>query len=417
LGWWAYLIESTPIVSGYTQAMSVGEYSRWPIGWPTNLFLSLVVALVLLALVRSRRDPEQLAVAAMVAGMLFLAAKAAFVRADFNHLELAVPTLLVAGPFVASTVPHRALKIFVALQSLAVAWVLYDSGLPPNTPQPVATVRANVIDVPRAVLSGELTRARLDEKYWEAMEAMRGASAIPDDLRGTVDVYPYMIVDVLAASGKWTPRPVIQSYTAYTRELAERNAEHLRGRDAADTVFVRVTPIDNRLAALDDGHSWRVLLERYRLEDTSNDWLRLERRRTPRTLPVGREGAIEAELGETIGLPETPSGWLASFEVSPTALGRAANLVWRAPQVDITVRTHDNPTGFVHRFVPGVAEAEFILSPYVAAGEDMIALFDDPDALLESHEVTSISLQVSGTGDADFWSDHFTLRLRPIDLG
>lgn len=93
----------------------------------------------------------------------------------------------------------------------------------------------------------------------------------------------------------------------------------------------------------------------------------------------------------------TKSGWLASFEVSPTALGRAANLLWRAPPVEITVRTHDNPAGVVHRFMPDVAEAEFILSPYV--GEDMIALFDDPDALLESHGVTSISVQVSGTRD------------------
>src|SRR6202040_4372562 len=64
-------------------------------------------------------------------------------------------------------------------------------------------------------------------------------------------------------NNEWNPRPIIQSYSAYTPALVRLNEQHLRGPDAPEWVLFDLQSIDGRLPSLDDGLSWPALLDNY----------------------------------------------------------------------------------------------------------------------------------------------------------
>jgi len=53
----------------------------------------------------------------------------------------------------------------------------------------------------------------------------------------SVDIYPWDYSYIAANNLKWQPRPVIQSYAAYTRELEQMNANHLESKKAPDFIL------------------------------------------------------------------------------------------------------------------------------------------------------------------------------------
>lgn len=109
-----------------------------------------------------------------------------------------------------------------------------------------------------------------------ALAKIRAQHALP--LReGTADIYSHEQSDLIASGNRWNPRPVLQSYSAYTPALAWANRDHLQGPAAPDTIFFRAETIDGRLPALDDGPSWFALLEHYRPENLQGGFLSLRK--------------------------------------------------------------------------------------------------------------------------------------------
>ena len=69
---------------------------------------------------------------------------------------------------------------------------------------------------------------------------------------------------VLAMGLHYDPRPVFQSYSAYTPELARRNEAHFANANAPRFVILKMQPIDGRLPMQEDGLALTMLLRRYR---------------------------------------------------------------------------------------------------------------------------------------------------------
>src|SRR5262249_27080068 len=62
----------------------------------------------------------------------------------------------------------------------------------------------------------------------------------------------------------YRPRPVFQSYSTYTTELLEANADALAQAAGPDFLVIRLEPIDQRIAMLEDALAWQEVLYRYR---------------------------------------------------------------------------------------------------------------------------------------------------------
>jgi hypothetical protein len=209
-------------------------------------------------------------------------------------------------------------------------------------------------------------RARHDA----AMADIRSLHPLPP-LRGTVDVYSHDQAALFAHGLEWSPRPVFQSYSAYTRGLAELNRRHLEGADAPGHLLVRVQPIDSRFPALEDGASWLPMLERYALRGDEG-FVILERQPAPARATLG---ALPAWRGKGWReLPEAGVLQLAAITVEdgPRSLDEAFK---RPTAYDIQVRTAGDGLVREYRFLRSAGEAPFVISPLVETSGEFADLF------------------------------------------
>jgi hypothetical protein len=370
---------------------------------------------MLVAAVLTARDPDALALTAMAALTLFLAFKASFVRAD-GHMQSSALTILTVGLVLLGGRSIRSMRLR-ALTTLAVVSAALACWLCAPLDNPITDTGARTVGLARHVLRGDAWSSALRRRYAEAMASIQDQASLPR-AKGPADLYTSTLNLLFAQGAQWDPRPVIQSYSAYTPELARMNARHLTGPDAPRTVFFQVGPIDGRLPALEDGASWVPLLENYDVRPEPSGYLVLQHRPSPRSVVVGGVTQfLNGRIGRRVGLvePEPGTEWLANVDLQPTFLGRIRNLVWKGPQLRIEVRTADGAT-FVHRFIPAMARSDFVLSPYVGDTEGFRSLFPGQPATSNGRTVTSIRVLADSSSARRFWSEDFTLRLRSVQV-
>ncbi len=411
-----YLLDGE-IIKGYTSAM------EWDLGVAfagINLqlmeaVLLYVVAVALLtSIVRAARGTRtRIYLLLALAAVLTVVAKAAVVRHGGVHsifpwvllcvLALAVPdaklprmarmVFVVACVLTIASAPiyngdgRSISRIVFAARDHAVAqgldwqalkrspayWRSYVLSAPGtflgSLPSPLAGLAERIDNLTRWAEVAASRGASLREAEAKAHQAILAACPIRT-VSGSVDIYPTDINCVLVHDMAWKPRPVFQSYSAYTPALLALNRAYVAGPNAPDHLFVDVKPIDERLPVLEEGHVWTCLAQRYRpAGEMQGSFLPLARAGGECVAP--REtGARTARLGETVSLSCDRSQVLAAFDFQPTVTGRLASLFYKTRRLMIDVRTCD---GEMHsfRFVPGMAALPLPLSPLVENADEL----------------------------------------------
>lgn len=86
----------------------------------------------------------------------------------------------------------------------------------------------------------------------------------------TVDVFPWDVALAYAYGLDWDPRPVFQSYSAYTASLDALNAAHFNSNSSPDYVIFAAESIDGRYPLFDEPATFRSLLSKRRLHRISS---------------------------------------------------------------------------------------------------------------------------------------------------
>lgn len=347
----------------------------------------------------------------MLAGTALITAKEAFARADLPHVVSMWPVLAIGLWFVwqAGVAVRWQLMIVATLFVVAVLDVAAD---------PLGTADLGARQAARAVLGPAAAVVHppwsLRHEYDAAQRRVAADAPLPP-VHGTADLYPDNLAALFATHATWDPRPVIQSYSAYTPELARMNRDHLLGSDAPRTLLFSIDPIDNRLPALEDGASWLTILRRYAPTGESAGGYRVLRR-TAMPAPVSVQPAVTlaGRLGSWIQLPHTGPGQVleVSIDVRATALGHARTLLWRPPF--ITIEVAGDQTVATRRFLPTAAAEPFLISPYIATPEQFVSLYSGGADL---SRVSRIRLTSNGLAASAFWSRNVTVTARVVSLG
>jgi hypothetical protein len=216
----------------------------------------------------------------------------------------------------------------------------------------------------------------LKSEYEKNLARERTEFPLPP-LPGGADLYSYEQTILFAHGLPYQPRPVIQSYSAYTPELAELNAAHLRTAAAARNLLFSIQTIDGRFPSLDDGRSWPELLTRYDLKGAADDqgkFLLLSKTAVPREFHLLSLKNTTATFGAPVMLPAATNGpvW-AEIEIKKTLTGSVVSTLYKPPLLWLTVLLKN---GAQHRFrlVPGQAAGGFLLSPLIADTKSFAAL-------------------------------------------
>jgi hypothetical protein len=397
-----------PIVSGYTGAMS----STGPVG-EILLFVVGALALVLTDLHFGRGDDTLVRRIRLLALLLvlFMGFKAGFVRHD-GHAIMSGHVLALCALLVLMF--SRKSSVTALVLCVAVLVIIDARYINTSTAKAVDALQSVVEKTQFGIDNRILQPGGLDRIYTEKMGELAARCDIPD-VSGSVDVYSFGQACVVAKGLKWLPRPVFQSYSAYTPDLIRMNAEHLQGDRAAQNLLFRIEPIDRRLPSLEDGYSWPVIASRYTLNRYEKEYAVFTRRE--QTEKLGDYVQIAegtGQIGETVKLPASGPVY-ASLDVRPTLIGKLVSVLFKLPSLNIQV---DLPGDLKksYRFIPGMAQTPFVISPLVDTTGDFVLFMEQNRGYLASARVSGLRIVGEGFWSGLLWRQQFAYSFQRIDV-
>ncbi len=401
-----FFLAQAPVISGYSAAMSTPG--------PAWQFVLFVGCCLLIGLLNAR--PLYLAGAAgrfLLAGgaaLLFLAFKEGFVRDD-GHSLIAAGMLGVAGWGV-MLLGRKGVAPLMGLVIGLTSWALIEGS---ETRLSLATlasgIDASFITAEHGLEIRLMHPSQLKQRYANSLRAIQIEQPLPK-LVGTTDIYSCGQSALLANGLDWDPRPVLQSYSAYTPSLELKDAGHLTGAEAPTNILFAVQPLDNRLPSLEDGASWPALLSRYDVVGLKGDLTILRRRATPtRVNPIVDVPSVSGtfRIGEPIVLPRDTKVVWARIDVKPTPLGKLIALLFKPPHLNITYLFPDGHKQ-AFRYIAGMGDSGFVAAPVIQSTTDFVAL-TLPDAANYFAASQPASLSISADHGAGWlWRSSFDVQ-------
>jgi hypothetical protein len=407
----SFLWSVRQFVTGYTDAMS------FPGNVSECVLYILASALILLVIFWTANSPRLSKCFLCIAYALFLftAFKAGFVRHDPWHNIIAGSSLLAAALLLMFVLGEKRSVLPLAMALLV--WAYIGHG-------PVRTTAEDISANLRGTFGQAIESARmrwkgsdnLQQRFNERVAAIKAEFPVPR-MSGTTDIYSFNQSWIFASGNTWAPRPVTQSYSAYTPELARLNLRHLEGASAPDNILFRVEPIDGRLPSLEDGLSWPALINSYSLQKLEGQTAYLRKRTTSGNQNAGMTEDFNLgshALGEEVALPESGDPLFANIDIQPTLLGKVWGALYKLPELHIAMRLRDGETKN-YRVISNMMRTDFLITPLVQNTEDFVLLRAGGNKYLTDQEAMSITIS-SGDHAELFSNKSYSLRVRKLNL-
>jgi hypothetical protein len=190
----------------------------------------------------------------------------------------------------------------------------------------------------------------------------------------TVDVFNVDIAVTELYGFDWHPRPVFQSYLAYTDYLDLLNANYFSSADAPQYVLYCMRPIDYRYAVFDEPATFRMLLQRYEFYARDGDFIILRRRGSVGAVTEEYIGRTVVKFGEKVSLPKVDEGLLfAKIHIEYNLLGRTLRFLFKPPKVYFGF--YNNGEWDLYRFIFSNAQNGVFLSQYIDGYDSLSDVF------------------------------------------
>lgn len=407
LGLLEYFINLSAIISGYTEAMSVFG-NKWEI-----ILYILTSALFIYYIATNKYSPTKNTIYLVVIFSFFLFSifKAGFVRHD-GHAIIATTCMVITSILIAAISLRKSLIIVFTLSLLtfSISYRLYIN-------VPAANLYYRTIDNYVKFWNGlhlRLTQPhKLEEIFYESLKNLQQQFFIPK-LEGTTDIYSYDQSFLLASDNTWSPRPIFQSYSAYTKKLAALNAKHIQHQNSPDNILFRIQPIDQRLPALEDGLSWPVLINNYHPTNFANDTIFFKKRKKNMDdLMVNKIYDSIHRLDEEVTLPDINEPLFAEIELHLTFLGEIISFLFKPSPLHIET-TIQNESQKKFRLIANMSQSLFLISPQIEDTMDFLLLTSD-NKILASKQTKNVKISTS-FGNSLIWKETYTMKLYKIDL-
>lgn len=356
-----YVLGALEVAAGYS--ISMGVDSKPEILAAGLLMLAFTIALLLIWWRRETpRDLRVLVLLGYLAFALFVAWRNAYTRADMWHVTFFFPLaafVLLASWALGRWRPQRLIRYGCALFV-----VLYAAGIVVLLVSP-PLYREYLLDglgKLSATVSGTL-RAQHEAQYQAKRTEWDLASFRRLIGEARVDVFGCTQAVAIWNGFNYAPRPIFQSYSAYTPGLQRRNEAHYLGPQAPPFVIFAMCPIDARLPASDDALALLALLRNYRPVAAEKGYVLLQRDAAARPAPqpvLAPQRTLK--LGEWMDVADGASPQVLQLDYRLNLAGRLRAMLLREPMLKIELQLADGQLRS-NRLVRQVAQTGFLLSP------------------------------------------------------
>jgi hypothetical protein len=242
--------------------------------------------------------------------------------------ELALAAIMVMTRI--GSARHRSLVAFVSVMFVGSGVAVTVHAVKPSSTE----LTGNILNLPARIVAYirfEETASGLVKRQLAYTDSYRLPEAVRQRVgKNSLDIFPSNILIAKANDVTWNPRPIFQSYSAYTPYLDQVNATHIEKSGPAMAI-VQWGSIDDRLPFAEEPLTWKTLLNYYDLEYQTPELLLVRRRLRPKFTTASAEGNLEANWNESVRLPATAPGEFIVMKVRimPNVAGKLSNLLFR----------------------------------------------------------------------------------------
>lgn len=366
-----YLKESLDLAAGYGHSMNVlGSWLELAVfAFMSAAFLIAVGA----GLWQHRLGPWRAVVGWLaLAGLVFILFRGGFTRHD-GHSLIAWGGLLgvITTAAAALTMQQRAvLRVLIGLSVVVLALGIYFqiSYAKRLTGQAPGVFQAMIVPLERKAKDLLSANGLSDLRQLQQRRDTRTRQVLAkfrlEPPTGNVDVMPWNGSVPILAGWEFRPRPVFQSYAAYTdrqQTTMRRFIEH----QGADNIYLTGAEIDQRWPGSSLGWSQLSLLSHYDLVGQTALGYHLRRRSQARSSTVSAPILSPAQAGEWIEIPDSRGPVILAADLDMTPAGRAVSLFLN-PILLLEGQLADGRV-VSHRVLPGLLRAGMVVSPYLSA--------------------------------------------------
>jgi hypothetical protein len=399
----AYLRGIFEISSGYTAGMSRVHSYPFILESAVMILVLLAVAAFFAFIFRERSALLLL----LCLAVAFVAYKEAFVR--FSHLGyfyFVLIILCVLAPEILSSLPSRP-RITAVFRPAWWALTWFTIGVMAVSVQSpfLLAPRSPTVSAYATAVESAFSSSSRDQQQANIRTAIRQHYNLPPDMvaslrDGDVDVIPWDIALVYGYQLNWNPRPVLQSYGAYTPYLDNADAAHLSSPQGARYVLYYYDSLDGEYPLYVSPAAFRALLEHYVPLDTSGP-LELQRRPEPVSGYATDLGRACAGVGDWISVPDAgPARFAyANVDIPYSLAGILLNVLYRPAELRITFRYGDGLISPEFRLIPRIAGDGMLMTGYAANLGELADLFQGRvDNPISAFKVTVFGRQGDYTG-------------------
>lgn len=409
----AYFLNSLDISSGYQGTM--GLPTPVPALWKGCLIVALLAAYAVWHFLTQPDHSRSVAQFLILGAFLYLNWKHAFVRADGHMLGFFYSAMLVCLAFPA-LFRETGRRIWVGRLFLLPAAVLSLFGIYDTLPSIVqwagSVTNEKLVRTIGALVNEEGARRELHNQ----LSMQRTAADLPKIRtvigKASIDVLGFEQGVALLNRFNYLPRPVFQSYSAYTPHLSALNQQFYLSKTGPEYALLKLQTIDGRPLMLDDAKLLQIFPHYYRYV-LSEKGFQLWRRR-PSTPPAEQLeprplARLSLPIGKSLSLEEFKHQLLwAEFDLPFTIMGRIRNLLYKPAIVSLRV-TDQNNKDEVFRLPLPAAKGGFIISPVITDIDGYLAA----QGGTPSRWATSIALEIAPE-DRRYFSEMGTVTLSAV---
>ncbi len=191
----------------------------------------------------------------------------------------------------------------------------------------------------------------------------------------SVDILPVEISLAYAYDLDWSPRPIFQTYSAYTNKLDKLNSQYFESGNAPEILLYALRSIDGRYPLFDTPATFRTILKNYKPLFVDGKFVILKKTNTPNRFSAKTISTIDAEFGKTVSVPKAEDGYLfAKVYMDYNWLGQIMKLAYKPPLVSISLTVEGNTVK--RRFIFSTAKNGIFLSQYIDNTEDLFNILN-----------------------------------------
>ncbi|MDM8562761.1 hypothetical protein QUF54_05345, partial [Candidatus Marithioploca araucensis] len=378
-----YIINSLQITSGYSDAMSGGfKITEIKLAM-ANIFV--IMLMVLLACFIKPWKMKRFIIASMVFFGIFIAWKAGFVRHDAHSLIFFAFAVLAPFFIEYDKSMHRFLilafrvlryiAIFTALSGLFIAGSAINythSNFMAKWNQRIVNNLTTLLNLPDLKAKRDKKLDRLKQKYnLPKIRAVVG--------QATVDIFSWEQGVLFLNELNWHPRPVFQSYVAFTPSLIALNGDFYASEQAPEFVIFKLQAIDGQFPLMNDNEALKILLRDYQPILSEKGYFLLKR--VPRSQGAVSAGETllsrEIKIGEPIDIRALSNkSLLLSLDIRKSWMGHLSSLLYKMPDIYLEIEATDG-TKMSYRIIPGMTQSGFVINPLILNQADLVGWYTE----------------------------------------